>query len=65
VLRDLCRRRCAVELVLTGGPLHGTIDRVGRDHCDLAVHEAGAVRREAAVSHYRIVPFDQLLLVRM
>lgn len=65
VLRDLCRRRCGVDLVLTGGTLHGTIDRVGRDHCDLAVHEAGAVRRESAVTQYRVVPFGQLLLVRI
>lgn len=31
VLRDLCRRRSSVEVVLQGGTLHGTIDRVGRD----------------------------------
>jgi hypothetical protein len=65
VLRDLCRRRAAVDLVLSAGALHGTIDRVGRDHCDLAVHEAGEPRREAAVVQYRVVPLGQLLLVRM
>ncbi|HXD62280.1 MAG TPA: hypothetical protein VN619_10190 [Lacisediminihabitans sp.] len=64
-LRDLCRRRSSVELLLGTGVAHGTIDRVGRDHLDLAVHEAGSVRRETAVSHYRVVPFEQLLLVRM
>ncbi|WP_349899436.1 hypothetical protein [Parafrigoribacterium soli] len=64
-LRDLCRRRSSVELHLSVGLVHGTIDRVGRDHLDLAVHEPGSVRREAEVSHYRVVPFDQLLLVRM
>ncbi len=65
VLRDLCRRRLAIELLLLGGVLHGTIDRVGRDHCDLAVHEVGVPRRDADVVQYRVVPFSQLLLVRM
>lgn len=33
VLRDLCRRRAALDLSTTSGErLHGTIDRVGRDH---------------------------------
>ena len=65
VLRDLCRRRAAVELS-TGSDerLHGTIDRVGRDHLDLAEHEAGVPRRAAAVGRIRIVPFSELLLVR-
>lgn len=71
VLRDLCRRRAPVELDCgtngAGGArvLHGTIDRVGRDHCDLAMHEAGAPRRSALVIGYRIVPFDQLMMVRV
>ena len=65
VLRDLCRRRQSVELVMTDGVISGTIDRVGRDHLDLAVHETGTVRRESLVSHYRIVPFARLLLVRL
>jgi hypothetical protein len=64
-LRDLCRRRVSVELHLVGETVHGTIDRVGRDHLDLALHEAGSPRREAEVSHYRIVPFSQVLLVRL
>ncbi|MBC7402034.1 MAG: hypothetical protein H7279_02475 [Microbacteriaceae bacterium] len=65
VLRDLCRRRHAVELVLDEGLVVGTIDRVGRDHLDLAVHEAGTARRESMVSHYRVVPFSQVLFVRL
>ncbi|MBH0082884.1 hypothetical protein [Salinibacterium sp. SWN167] len=64
VLRDLCRRRRAVSMVLVAGEVHGTIDRVGRDHVDVAVHERGAVRREAAVSEYRLVPFTSVVLVR-
>ena len=65
VLRDLCRRRSPLDLQLGEGLLHGTIDRVGRDHCDIAVHEPGTVRRETEVTQYRVVPFAQLLLVRM
>jgi hypothetical protein len=65
VLRTVCRRRTAVELLLTGGRLHGTLDRVGRDHLDLAEHEPGTQRRADAVRQVRIVPFAQLLLVRI
>lgn len=65
VLRDLCRRRQAVDLWLRHGRMHGTIDRVGRDHIDLAVHEAGHPRRESEVSEYRIVRLVQLVLVRI
>lgn len=63
VLRDLCRRRRALELVLASGVLRGTIDRVGRDHVDVAVHEPGTPRRDCVVSEYRLVPLDALLLV--
>jgi hypothetical protein len=65
VLRDLCRRRAAVDLGTIAGDVHGTIDRVGRDHLDLAVHELGVARRESSVVQYRVVPLAQLLLVRV
>ena len=65
VLRDLCRRRQAVDLWLREGRIHGTIDRVGRDHIDVAVHEAGTPRRESAVGEYRIVRLGQIVLVRL
>lgn len=65
VLRTVCRRRTAVELVLPSGRLHGTLDRVGRDHLDLAVHEPGTQRRRDAVRSVRLVPFAQLVLVRI
>lgn len=65
VLRDLCRRRVTVELVTTTGRVTGTIDRVGRDHLDIAVHGAGEARRATAVGHYRIVPLAHVLLVRV
>jgi len=65
VLRDLCRRRVAIEAHTSVGTLHGTIDRVGRDHLDLALHEPGEVRRARAVSGIRVVPLTQLSLVRL
>lgn len=65
VLRDLCRRRSAVELRIMGSVLRGTIDRVGRDHLDLAVHDAGEPRRDAAVSQSRLVPLAQVVLVKL
>lgn len=63
VLRDLCRRRLAVDITLARGRYHGTIDRVGSDHLDLAEHDVDSPRREALVDHYRILPLDQLVLV--
>lgn len=65
VLRDLCRRRKNVELQTPGDLLHGTIDRVGRDHLDLAVHEPGSSRREPNVLSYRIIPLAAVLLIRL
>lgn len=65
VLRDLCRRRSSVEIRLAGGAVFGTIDRVGRDHLDVAEHEPGSARRETSVTRYRVIPFGQLLLVRL
>jgi len=65
VLRDLCRRRAAVDLSAASGErVHGTIDRVGRDHLDLAEHEPGVPRRASSVSRIRILPFSELLLLR-
>lgn len=65
VLRDLARRRRAVELHVGSSILHGTIDRVGRDHLDLAEHEAGTPRRDNAVAAVRLVPLDRLSWVRL
>jgi hypothetical protein len=64
VLRDLCRRRTTVEVHVGPERLHGTIDRVGRDHLDLAEHAPGEPRRTAAVARIRIVAFAGVELVR-
>ena len=64
-LRDLARRRAHCELTTTLGVLRGTIDLVARDHLDLAVHDLDTPRRSADVAVYRIVPLDELRLVRI
>ena len=65
VLRDLCRRRAAVDVsTVSGEQLHGTVDRVGRDHVDLAEHESGVPRRAASVGRIRILPFSEVVIVR-
>ncbi|WP_448003898.1 hypothetical protein [Agromyces bauzanensis] len=63
VLRDLCRRRTPVHVTTDDGRVHGTLDRVARDHVDLALHEPGVPRRERDVQGYRIVPLERVLLV--
>lgn len=63
VLRDLSRRRLAVEVGSLDGAHHGTIDRVGLDHFDLAMHDPGTPRRERDVRGYRLVPFERLVAV--
>ncbi|MFT7710280.1 hypothetical protein ACMT9Y_04910 [Clavibacter tessellarius] len=65
VLRDLCRRRARVELRLRETVVGGTLDRVARDHVDVAVHEPGTPRRESEVRGYRLVPLTGIVLVRV
>lgn len=64
VLRDLCRRRAGVEVHTRVGAVTGTIDRVARDHLDLAEHDAGVPRRDRVVRRIRLVPFDAIVHVR-
>lgn len=65
VLRDLCRRRKWVTVLTATGELCGTIDRVGRDHLDLAVHPAGSYRRAATVTEFRLIPLAHVVLVKL
>jgi hypothetical protein len=64
VLRDLARRRRALQLTTPGGILSGTIDRVGKDHLDLAVHPVDGWRRASAIARIEVLALTQLLLVR-
>lgn len=65
LLRDLCRRRVAVHVDTATGTSSGTIDRVGRDHLDLAVHDADRPRRASEVRHVRVIGLDQVVVVRL
>lgn len=65
LLRDLCRRRAVVTVRTLAGDATGTIDRVGRDHLDLAEHDRDRVRRASDVHQVRVVPTEQVLLVRL
>ncbi|NNC13118.1 hypothetical protein HII28_14680 [Planctomonas sp. JC2975] len=64
-LRDLARRRAAVSVTTVSATIHGTIDRVARDHFDLAVHERGTPRRASNVRGVRIVPMASVVIVRL
>jgi hypothetical protein len=57
VLRGLAGDRAPVVVELAGGlVLTGTIDRVGADHLDLAVHALDEPRRQASVAGVRTLP---------
>lgn len=65
VLRGISRDRTAVTIALVdGGQLHGTVDRVGADHLDLADHEVGEPRRPRGVRAMRVVPFAAIAYLR-
>lgn len=65
VLRDLARRRRTLQLTTPTGVLTGTVDRVGKDHLDLAVHPADGWRRASAVARIEVLALSRLLLVRV
>lgn len=64
VLRDLCRRRAPLQIATPSEHLHGTIDRVGRDHVDLAEHDPDVARRDRDVRALRMLPLGQIVVVR-
>lgn len=63
VLRDLGRRRQSVRVLTLDGELPGTIDRVGADHIDLALHDIGSARRASEVTGYRVMPLARIVAV--
>ncbi len=68
-LRGLARDRSevTVHLAMAGAQeraLFGVIDRVGKDHFDLAVTSAGEARRQSNVSSVITVPFASLAALR-
>lgn len=64
-LRAIVRDRAVVSVSTRGAPpVSGTLDRVGADHVDLALHPVDDVRRAGAVRGVRTIPLAALLGVR-
>lgn len=64
-LRGLVRDRAAVRLWLVdGGVLAGTLDRVGADFVDLAVHPVGEARRREEVRDVQVTALAAVVAVR-
>ena len=65
VLRRLARDRAPVRLTLADGTvLAATVDRVGKDHVEIAVLAPGEARRPGAVRGVLVVPTSALTTVR-
>jgi hypothetical protein len=61
-LRALARRRVPVTVTLTDATtLNGTLDRVGADHADLAIHPPGEPRERTGTT---TLPFAAIATVR-
>jgi hypothetical protein len=64
VLRRIARDRLPVTLHLADGSvIHATIDRVGSDFAEAAVHSPGQARRAGAVREQLLVPTSALVSV--
>jgi hypothetical protein len=64
-LRGLVRDRSAVQVVLDdGAALTGTLDRVGADYVELALHAADEPRRSESVQGVRAVVIGAIAVVR-
>jgi hypothetical protein len=65
LLRGIARDRSPVTLFCSGGgPVTGTIDRVGADFLEIAEHPLDAPRRRTEVYNVRLVPTQALRAVR-
>jgi hypothetical protein len=65
VLRGIARDRSPVRVCrVDGSTLDATIDRVGADFLDAALHPPGESRRRADVREVALIPFAALAAVR-
>jgi hypothetical protein len=64
-LRAIARDRSGVRVHLVDGAIvEGTIDRVGADLIEVAVHERGSARRQSGVCHLEVIPVGALAALR-
>jgi hypothetical protein len=64
VLRRIARDRSPVTVRLTdGSTLHATVDRVGADFVEAAVHAPGELRRARSVREELLIPMAALVAV--
>jgi hypothetical protein len=64
LLGRISRDRSAVRLSIDGGAiLSGTIDRVGADHLDLALHDIDALRRTRDVADIVVVSLAAMITI--
>jgi len=65
VLRAVARDRSVLRVGLTDATvLDGTLDRVGADYVELAVHAAGEPRRREEVREVLVLPLGALAVLR-
>ncbi len=66
VFRALARRREAVQIIGLSGAViaEGTIDRVGKDHFDMALHARDEFRRSSHIQGVRVISCAAISLVR-
>jgi hypothetical protein len=65
VLRGVARDRSVVRICLTDSTVFdGTLDRVGSDYLELAVHAAGEPRRRGEVREVLMLPIGALAALR-
>jgi hypothetical protein len=64
-LRGIARDRSTVRLdLIDGTSLDGTIDRVGADYLELALHGPGEARRRSEVRELAVVALTALAVIR-
>lgn len=65
VLRGVARDRSVLRLQLADSSvMDGTLDRVGADFVELALHAAGELRRRGEVREVLAIPFGAIVAVR-
>lgn len=65
VIQGVCRDRSPVAIRLcTGELITGTLDRVARDHAELAVHPIDVARRASSVTEVAVLAMSAIAVLR-